>query len=542
MISRHLDCGVSGPACVQCCKLVAFEDREASPLPAGSGKAIYRKRTIPLQMRWVKSTCNAPVTRRVAPTLAPAEARGVRCVVPVAPQISSRSQASEQTELSAREAHQELLDRVLGSAEFRRSVRLREFLRYVGGRALAGASHIHEQEIGTEVFERRADYDTSLDNIVRVNATLLRRRMEAYFAGEGRDERTVILIAKGGYLPVFAEREGIGEPDAILLATESAAEAKQMTELAGDLPDALEPAPALAALHAPVRTVPLVWFSTVAAAAVLLLIGCVMLLALRRPAPALMPLSGNSVRDLFWRPFLQGAGQTDLVLGDTSFALTQDLLDRDISLKNFIGQHYAASLNDPALSLSQQNDLRMLVSRNNGSMAEFRFASELFRLAGKNRSLALLSAREFNPADLDTRDVILMGSRKSNPWVQVYDDELNFSFRDNSGTVGSAVVNRHPRPGEPVRYVLESDSSAYSGFCVIAFLRNPAGTGDVLLLEGSGSEETQAAGEFLVSEPAMDAFARQIGRPALPHFELLLRTRKLPGAPLRSDVVAYRLF
>ena len=175
-------------------------------------------------------------------------------------------------------------------------------------------------------------------------------------------------------------------------------------------------------------------------------------------------------------------------------------------------------------------------------MAEFRFSSELFRLAGASHTLSLLSAREFNASDLLVRNVIFVGSQKANPWVQLFDDQLNFTLDDNSGTGGAAVRNRHPLPGEQAEYLLRNDPSAYSGYCVIAFLRNSASSGDVLLLKGSGSEETQAAGEFLVSEPAMKFFAERIRRQSLPHFELVLRTQKLPGAPLRSEIVAYRLY
>ncbi len=78
------------------------------------------------------------------------------------------------------EERRALIERVASSAQFRRSARLRDFLLYVGGQSLKeGCPEIHEQEIGTKVFGRPANYDRSQDNIVRVNATELRKRIEA---------------------------------------------------------------------------------------------------------------------------------------------------------------------------------------------------------------------------------------------------------------------------------------------------------------------------------------------------------------------------
>src|SRR5579883_227574 len=79
-----------------------------------------------------------------------------------------------------------LVQRVVWSRGFEKSARMRDFLTYVCNRALEDPSaEIHEQEIGCAVFERAAGYDTSADNIVRVNASQVRKKLETYFAGEG---------------------------------------------------------------------------------------------------------------------------------------------------------------------------------------------------------------------------------------------------------------------------------------------------------------------------------------------------------------------
>ena len=77
------------------------------------------------------------------------------------------------------EERRQLIDRVASSAQFGRSARLRDFLLYVGAQSLKpGRPEIHEQEIGAKVFGRAPSYDRSQDNIVRVNASELRKRIE----------------------------------------------------------------------------------------------------------------------------------------------------------------------------------------------------------------------------------------------------------------------------------------------------------------------------------------------------------------------------
>ena len=101
----------------------------------------------------------------------------------------------------------ELIDRIAASSQFRRSARLRDFLLYVGRQSLKdGCPEIHEQEIGARVFGRPAHYDRSQDNIVRVNATELRKRIDQYFITDGAHETLIMEIPRGGYRPVFRRR------------------------------------------------------------------------------------------------------------------------------------------------------------------------------------------------------------------------------------------------------------------------------------------------------------------------------------------------
>jgi TolB-like protein/cytochrome c-type biogenesis protein CcmH/NrfG len=99
------------------------------------------------------------------------------------------------------------LDILLASPDLDAPARARRFLRYVVEETLAGrADRIKAYAIGTEVFERSADFDAQSDPVVRIEAGRLRRALERYYLSDGRSDPVVITIPKGAYVPHFAWR------------------------------------------------------------------------------------------------------------------------------------------------------------------------------------------------------------------------------------------------------------------------------------------------------------------------------------------------
>ena len=70
----------------------------------------------------------------------------------------------------------ECVERVTSSPRFSKSIRLCAFLRFVCKETLLDpGEHLNEQRIGVNVFERKVDYDSADDNIVRSHASRLRK-------------------------------------------------------------------------------------------------------------------------------------------------------------------------------------------------------------------------------------------------------------------------------------------------------------------------------------------------------------------------------
>src|SRR5436190_10279821 len=100
------------------------------------------------------------------------------------------------------------LERILTSVTFRQVDRLKRFLSFIVSEALAGrGTQLKEYVIGVQVFDKDSSFDPRADPIVRVQARRLRARLVRYYQEEGGADALVIELPKGGYAPVFKNRD-----------------------------------------------------------------------------------------------------------------------------------------------------------------------------------------------------------------------------------------------------------------------------------------------------------------------------------------------
>jgi hypothetical protein len=102
------------------------------------------------------------------------------------------------------------LERILASQYFLRSYRLSLFLRFVVEQSLKGQpDQVKEYTIGTEAYGRTSDFDPSMDSIVRVEARRLRKKLTAYYEGEGASDEIIVAFRPGCYVPSYGRRSGV---------------------------------------------------------------------------------------------------------------------------------------------------------------------------------------------------------------------------------------------------------------------------------------------------------------------------------------------
>jgi hypothetical protein len=425
------------------------------------------------------------------------------------------------------EERRALIRRIAASEQLSRSTRLRDFLLYVGKQSLLeGCPEISEQEIGARVFGRPASYDRSQDNIVRVNATELRKRIESYFATTGAHETLILDIPRGGYKPVFRRR---------------AADAHERPERPAEeaLPAAHpQPEPAHGEGRGFFRQYSL---PILAALSLCLAIACGGLLWQNRTMrKTLHPWEGEPAVAAFWTDFLHSHKETDIVLPDSSVGLSQEITEHPIELSEYLSHDYIRKIQEADLGADRKTDLSRIFSHNLVTFGDVQAAQRIFALDPGSGSLHLTVPRFYEADSLKRDNVILIGGKKANPWVYLFDDQMNFTL-DSEG-LGMTVANRHPQTGEQAVYAGSTNPNRMVGYSVVAYLPNPSHTGNAIIFAGTDSDATNAAAEFLTSEDQLERFRNTLHSDRFPYFEVLLKTSHISGTSFNAEIAAYRAY
>lgn len=105
------------------------------------------------------------------------------------------------------------VEAIVASEALAGAERLQGFLRYVVGEALDGRAHlIRAKTIALDLYGYSVDEVARRENVVRVDAGRLRRRLEDYYADEGRGALITIALPKGSYAPQITVADEPGEP------------------------------------------------------------------------------------------------------------------------------------------------------------------------------------------------------------------------------------------------------------------------------------------------------------------------------------------
>ncbi len=404
-----------------------------------------------------------------------------------------------------------LVRRVVASRHFAKAIQLQRILIYICDKTLADPSVvIREHDIGCNVLGRRADFNPHEDNIVRVQVSHLRRKLDEYFAAEGRDEPLRISIPKGSYIARF---------------TVQAVEAEPPIE-----PQPVEDRPAARRRAWAYLLVPALLTALVLSSGYLV---------------------WNRYGALPEAPFLSrifSTGQTtNIVAADTCLVMMQDILDTDISLAQYLSKDFPRNLLQQAPEGPLRSALALISGRQYTSLADINIASKLMELSGRTKNKASIRyARFLNARDFKTDSFILIGSRRGIPWVELFESQVNFALEEDPETKRYFFRNKAPKPGEALRYAQSIESgSVTETYADIELLPNLGNNGHVLILSGIGMEATEAAGELVSSPRFSEILRRTLGASSsgqsIPYFEILLRIRAVAGTPGNSEVLAYRV-
>lgn len=420
---------------------------------------------------------------------------------------------------------------VVEGAAFKGSQRSRQFLTYVLEQTIAGhCADLKERTIGVDLFGRPPAYDTGEDAIVRVTASDVRKRLLAHYAKTETISEFRINLPSGHYIPEILRDTTIALPSAPVLAIPEDSIAITEPSVTPFLDSA-----ASATLQGKGRRS----FKWMTFALLLLVLNLAAWVVVSRFHSGLTVYPASV---LPWSALFQKQHPVLLITSDPNIAEIQGLTGSPITVSDYANQVYLP----PSKPLSPEiaNFARDILRGDKAANVDTSIVASVAGLAEASASkINIRGARDLRFSDLDTENsFVFIGSPRTDPWTNLFSDQLDFRFIWDSSSRQEIIQNVHPHSNESKFYVPTAKGLATGeSYATISFVGNPDHTGQVLILAGANAEGTRATGELITNLHNMTTALKGCGISAhgsLQHFQLLLRLSTLAGSPRHFDIVA----
>jgi hypothetical protein len=362
-------------------------------------------------------------------------------------------------------------ERVRASGVLGRSALMRQLFEFLLECTLAGRSP-KEIEVAVDVFKKGATFDVSHDALVRVYVHKLRRKLEDFYAGLGRDELLRMVIPKGSYRFVL-------EAVATLPAPRT------------------RPRPVLRS-----------WLLAGLAASVVLNVGLIGFGAYRRAHVPADPLGAVRANPL-WSRIVDDDRTIFIVLGDYYiFGET----DRSMELRRLVRE----------FSINSQSDLEQYVTNhpefadryldlNLGYLptsAAFALRDVMPLLASSNRRIRVAMASELSPAALTSADVIYIGYLSGMGMIH---DLVFAGSRFQTGETFDEMVDRTTGTHYLSQAAVPIPSNdKYHDYGYVAALAGPSGN-EILVIAGTRDVALMHMAQTLSRKPALEELMHSAG-------------------------------
>jgi hypothetical protein len=404
------------------------------------------------------------------------------------------SVAIDQASLSPAEKDvvREQLARILASPLFSHSKRFPEFLRYTVTRTLnEDTDSIKERTIGVEVFGREANYDTSLDPVVRMTAVEVRKRLAQYYQVPSHEREPRIEFERGSYVPEFRIPEEAVVP--------------------------VPAAPAVAeAIKEPIYRRRSTWVLGACVAVAALTISGLLLGGAKR-----------SPLDVFWSPVIASKSSVLICMPD---------------LETILGSMDERQPASPPNNLMQEvSQLPVSFRRDKVSFGDTMAVAAIAGLLGSQRKgFWVRHSEDMKLDDLREGPVVLVGGY-SNQWALQLGNELRYSFaregdayyiRDAMKPSARQWIER-PNDGtpQPVDYAL------------ISRVLDPTTGSIVITAAGIRQYGTQSAGECITDASCFEQAEKMApGDWTKANIQIVLETTVIGENPGKAKVLAARVW
>lgn len=404
------------------------------------------------------------------------------------------------------------IQRLVNSDVLHGSESLCKLLRYLAERAIDFPGvPAKEYQIATEVFGRRANFDSRLDSTVRVQTGRLRSKLTDYYAEQGKDDPIIIEIPRGIYMVNFIHRE------AATTEAPSSGTASRVTAT-----------PEVQEYHQPTSPAPLAWrrATLIIAGLLLLALGFIGYLIYTRPQPyaALDSETLSPELGAFWKVFTTSPDAPWVIFSNAAF----------IGRPGTGLRYFDPQTDSPEHILDHYTGV--------GEVLGVHELDATFALL--HHELHVKRGRLVSLDDAKNRNLIFVGSTAENLSLRDWPSTQDFVFRrleDGPSKGGVSLVNMRPQPGEQAVYSAAPDIPIKEDYALIALAHGINPSYYVLILAGTTTLGTGAAVEYVCHANTLHTLAEGLkhahgsfGKP----FEAVLDVHISSGVPMESDLVA----
>jgi hypothetical protein len=414
---------------------------------------------------------------------------------------------------------QKTLSTILQSPPFHSSKQSQELLQYIVDQTLAGhLEMLKERIIGANVFNRRPDYDTNDDPIVRARAAEVRKRLAVYYQ-TAREESVLVSVPSGSFRALFewADRKPVQSPSAPPHSPEPVQQPFEPMML--PTPHGVAE-PEVKSFPARLRAGK--WWIAIAASVVLL--GW----AIQHNIES----QEMRVFNQFWSPILDNSHTVMIYIGSNAvYQLSASFVDayyqqhprsqnEEMGFESFIPLPPGTKID--AQDLLPAKDTFVTIG---DVAATTKIVSLLVR---RNNQFDIRYGSDVAFGDLREHPTILIGAH-NNSWTLTMTENLRYVFDGRRAIVDSSDSQKHWS---------SSDDFADDYAIVSRVLNSRTGT-TVLTAAGVGHAGTRAAAEFLTNPQSIAALVKSLPKGwERKNIQIVLHTSVINQLPSAPDVVA----
>jgi hypothetical protein len=411
------------------------------------------------------------------------------------------------------------LSAILQSTPFHSSKQSQELLQYIVNQTLSGhLEMLKERIIGANVFNRRPDYDTNDDPIVRARAAEVRKRLALYYQ-TAREEAVLITVPPGSFKAIFEWIDR--KPTHLSSAPPSGAEI-------GQFPVELIAPPLHRQIAEPerqpfsVRLRTWRWWIVLAISAMLL----------TWAAAHYFATSEERAFNQFWSPVLDNSNTILIYIG------TNAVYELSPSYEDAYYQQHPRSQAEqmgfetyipfpPGTKIDAQD---LFPAKNTyvtiGDVAATTTIVSL--LVRRSKQFDIRYGSDVAFGDLRQSPTILIGAH-NNSWTLTMTGNLRYAF---DGPL--AIMDRS---NTQKRWSANADFS--EDYAIVSRILNSKTGTTVITAAGIGYEGTRAAAEFLTNPQSISALAKSLPKGwEKKNMQIVLHTTAINQLPSAPDVVA----